>query len=94
MREFTLSIPKGTKISNLGFAASIVDRANSYTSDEVNIKIGDGPYVNAKSMLGLLSLHYDLSDTITVQIIGENENYSASNFERFLKKTVDCYSAE
>lgn len=91
MREFTVNIPKEAIISNLGFAGAVIQRANTYTSDEISLKLGKGPYVNAKSMLGLLSLRYDLSDTITIQVIGENENYSAPNFERFLEKLIALY---
>jgi len=91
MREFTVKVPQGVQISNLGFAASVVERANSYTSDDVNMKIDDHQYVNAKSMLGLISLRYDLTTTITVQIVGENENYSAPNFERFINKLISLY---
>ena len=91
MKEFTINIPQGVKISNLGFATSVVEKASSYTSDDINIKLNNSQYVNAKSILGLISLRYDASDEITVQIIGENENYSASNFERFIKKLVALY---
>lgn len=92
MREFTIQIPQGNKISNLGFATSVVERANTYTSDDINIKLNDSNYVNAKSILGLVSLRYDVCNEITVQIIGENENYSAPNFEKFINKLVALYN--
>ena len=92
MREFTIQIPQGAQISNIGFAASVVEKAKSYTSDDVNIKIDNYQYVDAKSFLGLASLRYDLTTKITVQITGENENYSAPNFESFVKKLVLLYS--
>jgi phosphotransferase system HPr-like phosphotransfer protein len=92
MREFIIQIPQGAQISNLGFTASVVKKAKSYTSDEINIKIDDHQYINAKSFLGLASLRYDLSSKITVQIVGENENYSAPNFERFMNKLVSLYN--
>ena len=92
MREFTIQIPQGNKISNLGFATSVVERANTYTSDDINIKLNDSNYVNAKSILGLVSLRYDVCNEITVQIIGENENYSAPNFEKFINKLVAIYN--
>lgn len=91
MVEFTVVVPQGNKISNLGFAASVVEKANTYTSDEITIKVGS-QYVNAKSILGLVSLRYDIAGDLTVQVIGENENYSAPNFERFLNKLVSLYS--
>lgn len=91
MKEFTVVIPQGSKISNLGFATSVVEKANTYTSDEITIKIGS-QYVNAKSILGLISLRYDIAGDLTIQVTGENENYSAPNFERFLNKLVSIYN--
>lgn len=91
MVEFTVVVPQGTKISNLGFATSVVEKANTYTSDEIIIKVGS-QYVNAKSILGLISLRYDAAGDLNVQVIGENENYSAPNFERFLNKLVSLYN--
>jgi len=92
MRTFVVEVPQTTKISNLGFATSVVEKANTYTSEDINIKISNSQYVNAKSILGLISLRYDSTDSLTVQVIGENEDYSAKNFERFLLKLVDLYS--
>ena len=92
MKEFKLVVPQGNKISNLGFATALVERANTYTSDDINIKINDNQYVNAKSILGLVSLRYDMAKELTVQVIGENENYTAPNFERFLTKLVSLYN--
>lgn len=91
MKEFTVVVPQGNKISNLGFATSVVEKANTYTSDEITIKVGS-QYVNAKSILGLVSLRYDVAGDLNVQVIGENENYSAPNFERFLNKLVSLYN--
>lgn len=91
MKEFTVVVPQGNKISNLGFATSVVEKANTYTSDEITIKVGS-QYVNAKSILGLISLRYDVAGNLNVQVIGENENYSAPNFERFLNKLVSLYN--
>ena len=91
MKEFTVVVPQGNKISNLGFATSVVEKANTYTSDEITIKVGS-QYVNAKSILGLISLRYDVAGDLSVQVIGENENYSAPNFERFLNKLVSLYN--
>lgn len=91
MVEFTVVVPQGNKISNLGFATSVVEKANTYTSDEIIIKVGS-QYVNAKSILGLISLRYDVAGDLNVQVIGENENYSAPNFERFLNKLVSLYN--
>ena len=92
MKQFTLVVPQGNKISNLGFATALVERANTYTSDEINIKINDNQYVNAKSILGLVSLKYDTAKDLTIQVIGENENYTAPNFERFVAKLVSLYN--
>ena len=39
MKEFTVVVPHGNKISNLGFATSVVEKASTYTSDEINIKL-------------------------------------------------------
>lgn len=91
MKEFTVVLPQSNKISNLGFATSVVEKANTYTSDEITIKVGN-QYVNAKSILGLISLRYDAAGDLNVQVIGENENYSAPNFERFLNKLVSLYN--
>jgi len=91
MKEFTVVVPQGNKISNLGFATSVVEKASTYTSDEINIKV-NGQYVNAKSILGLISLKYNESGDFQVQVIGENENYTAPSFEKFLGKLVALYN--
>lgn len=92
MKQFTIAVPQGSKISNLGFATALVEKASTYTSDDINIKIDENQYVNAKSILGLVSLKYDTAKNLTIQIIGENENYTAPNFERFVAKLVSLYN--
>lgn len=92
MKQFTIAVPQGSKISNLGFATALVEKASTYTSDDINIKINENQYVNAKSILGLVSLKYDTAKNLTIQIIGENENYTAPNFERFVAKLVSLYN--
>ena len=91
MKEFVVAVPQRNKISNLGFATSVVERANTYTSDEISIRV-NGCYVNAKSILGLISLKYNESEDLYVQVVGENENYTAPSFERFLEKLVSLYN--
>lgn len=92
MKQFTIAVPQGSKISNLGFATALVEKASTYTSDDINIKINENQYVNAKSILGLVSLKYDTAKNLTIQVIGENENYTAPNFERFVAKLVSLYN--
>ncbi|MBO7691901.1 MAG: HPr family phosphocarrier protein [Methanobrevibacter sp.] len=92
MKQFTIVVPQGSKISNLGFATALVEKASTYTSDDINIKINENQYVNAKSILGLVSLKYDTAKDLTIQVIGENENYTAPNFERFVAKLVSLYN--
>lgn len=92
MKQFTIAVPQGSKISNLGFATALVEKASTYTSDDINIKINENQYVNAKSILGLVSLKYDTAKDLTIQVIGENENYTAPNFERFVAKLVSLYN--
>lgn len=92
MTEFEVVIPSDCKPSNLGFATAIVEKATTYTSDEINLKVNNSQYVNAKSILGLLSLRYDTTNTIKFQISGENENYTKPNFERFVNKLIQLYT--
>jgi phosphotransferase system HPr-like phosphotransfer protein len=94
MTTFTVLIPENCKPSNLGFATALVEKAGEYTSEEINIKLDEHNYINGKSILGLLSLRYDSNTKITVQIIGENENYTAPSFERFLNKLIKLYTDE
>ena len=94
MRTFTVQIPANCKPSTLGFATALVEKAGEYTSDEINIKLGNFNYVNGKSILGLLTLRFDSNTEITVQVLGENEDYSAPSLERFLKKLVTLYTDE
>lgn len=91
MIEFEVKIPENCNPSNLGFATAIVEKASTYTSDEVSLKMNNSQYVDAKSILGLLSLRYDIGDSIKIQVIGENENYTASNLERFINKLLSLY---
>ena len=92
MRTFTITIPANCKPSNLGFAAALVEKAGEYTSDEINIKIGKFNYVNCKSMLGLLTLRFDSNTDITVQVLGETEDYTAKSLERFINKLLTLYT--
>jgi len=92
MKQFTIAVPQGSKISNLGFATALVEKASTYTSDDINIKVNENQYVNAKSILGLVTLKYDTAKDLTIQVIGENENYTAPNFERFVAKLVSLYN--
>lgn len=92
MKEFVIKVPDNCRISNLGFATSVVEKANTYTSDDINLKVSGLSYIDAKSILGLLSLSYNTSNEIKIQVIGENENYTAANFEKFLNKLVALYN--
>ena len=89
---FEVDIPSNCKPSNLGFATAIVEKANTYTSDDINLRISNSQSVNAKSILGLLSLRYDANDKLSFQIVGENENYTAPSFERFINKLLQLYT--
>jgi len=94
MRTFTVTIPENCKPSNLGFATAFVEKAGEFTSDEINIKLGNFSYVNGKSILGLLTLRFDSNTDITVQVLGETEDYTAPSLERFIKKLLSLYTDE
>lgn len=91
MRTIEINIPDNCSISNIGFATTLVSKACEYTSDEIQIKTNDNSFVDLKSIMGVLTLNYHNAKTIVLQILGENENYTAPSLERFISKEIEKY---
>ena len=91
MRTIEIEIPENCTPSNIGFATTLVSKACSYTSEDINIKTNDGTYVNLKSIMGVLTLNYHNANTISLQIMGECEDATASSLNTFIKNELKKY---
>lgn len=91
MKELEIKIPENCNISDIGFATSLVSKACEYSSEDINIKTDDEGYVNLKSILGVLTLHYSKAKTLKLQIMGEMETLTTSALERFINNQLKKY---
>ncbi len=64
-------------------AALFVQTAKKFKSDITVEK--DGNKVNAKSILGVLSLGVEQGETITIEIQGEDENQAMEEFRKLIE---------
>ncbi len=64
-------------------AALFVQTAKKFESDITVEK--DGNKVNAKSILGVLSLGVEQGETITIEIQGEDENQAMEEFRKLIE---------
>ena len=86
MKEFnyTITDPQGIHARPAGV---FVKEAASFSS--TNITIGkDGNDVDAKRILGVMSLGAKQGDTITVKCDGADEDAAAEKLEAFLKENM------
>ena len=65
--------------------ALLVQEASQYSSS-VYIQV-DGKKINAKSIMGMMSLALQEGDEVTVVAEGEDEEKAAEGIKTFLKKT-------
>lgn len=89
MKTLVISLPNEKNYDNIELATALVNRACSFTSEEINIKTNDSSYVNLKSILGVLTLNYSAANSITLQIMGEMEEYTAKSLERTILSIVN-----
>jgi phosphocarrier protein len=85
MKEFTYTItdPEGIHARPAG---QFVKACASYPCD---IKIAkDGKEVNAKGILGIMSLGVKQGQEITVKVSGDKEDEAAAELEAFLKANL------
>lgn len=94
MQVVEIKIPENCKISNIGFASTLVSEACKYTSDDINIKTDDNIWVNLKSIMGVITLNYGKSSHISLQVFGENENYTASSIKKKIEALFKMYITE
>lgn len=91
MKEVVIKIPENCDPSNLGFATALVDKAQHFTSEDINIRTDDGRYVDLKSIMGVIALNYNRADEISLQIMGEMEEYTAAALKQFIEKLLQLY---
>lgn len=91
MRQFEINIPEGCIPSFIGFATNVLEKTHEFTSEDIQIKVGDGPFLDAKSILGLRTVNFNEAKTLSMTVIGECEDYAAPKLERFMTKLLNLY---
>ncbi|MDE6567060.1 MAG: HPr family phosphocarrier protein [Lachnospiraceae bacterium] len=85
MKEFTYTItdPEGIHARPAGI---LVKQAKEYACD---VKIGkDGKEVNAKAIMGIMSLGAKCGMDVTIKCDGEDEDKAAAELETFFKENL------
>lgn len=80
-REIQVRIPKGMEASPI---ALLVQTANRYQSS-VYLEY-ENARVNAKSIMGLMSLGVDYEEKVIVEVSGEDEAEAIEAMEKFLTR--------
>lgn len=78
-QEITIQIPKGLEARPV---ALLVQVASQYGS-EIYVE-SDNKKVNAKSIMGMMTLGLFAGETVTVSADGEDEEEAIANIEKFL----------
>ena len=78
-QEITIQIPNGLEASPV---ALLVQVASQYKS-EIYVESEDRK-VNAKSIMGMMTLGLDTGETVTVSANGADEDEAIANIEKFL----------
>lgn len=91
--EFTIVIPEGCSISNIGFATALVEKASTFTSEDISL-IVDSKTVDLKSILGVITLQYYEGAELKFRVIGEMANYAKDSLTRFVNKLFTLYIKE
>lgn len=78
-QEITIQIPEGLEVRPV---ALLVQVASQYGS-EIYVE-SDNKKVNAKSIMGMMTLGLFAGETVTVSADGEDEEEAMANIEKFL----------
>lgn len=78
-QEITIQIPEGLEVRPV---ALLVQVASQYGS-EIYVE-SDNKKVNAKSIMGMMTLGLFAGETVTVSADGEDEEEAIANIEKFL----------
>ena len=78
-QEITIQIPDGLEARPVAF---LVQVASQYGS-EIYVE-SDNKKVNAKSIMGMMTLGLYAGETVTVSANGEDEEEALANIEKFL----------
>ncbi len=78
-KEITIQIPEGLEVSPI---AKLVQIANQYES-KVYVK-SDNKHINAKSIMGMMSLALRTGDKMTVSAEGSDEDQAVEGLEKYL----------
>lgn len=78
-RDITIQIPEGLEAR---LVALLVQVASQYGS-EIYVE-SDNKKVNAKSIMGMMTLGLFAGETVTVSADGEDEEEAMANIEKFL----------
>ena len=78
-QEITIQIPDGLEVTPV---ALLVQVASQYGS-EIYVE-SDNKKVNAKSIMGMMTLGLYAGETVTVSANGEDEEEALANIEKFL----------
>ena len=78
-KQITIQLPSGLEARPV---ALLVQVASQFSS-EIRIETGDKT-VNAKSIMGMMTLGLYAGETVTVSANGEDEEEALANIEKFL----------
>lgn len=81
-KEITIQLPSGLEARPV---ALLVQVASQFES-EIHIQSGERT-VNAKSIMGMMTLGLDMGETVTVIANGADEAEAVKNIEEYLSKT-------
>lgn len=81
-REITIQLPSGLEARPV---AMLVQVASQYES-EIHLET-DGKSVNAKSIMGMMTLGLDTGEKVVVTANGSDEQEAVKNIEEYLSRT-------
>ncbi|MCD8336182.1 MAG: HPr family phosphocarrier protein [Lachnospiraceae bacterium] len=81
-KEITIQLPRGLEARPI---AMLVQVASQYES-EIHLE-SNGRNVNAKSIMGMMTLGLDTGDKVLVTADGADEQEAVNNIEEYLSKT-------
>ncbi|MCD8398374.1 MAG: HPr family phosphocarrier protein [Lachnospiraceae bacterium] len=81
-KEITIQLPSGLEARPI---AMLVQMASQYES-EIHLE-SNGRNVNAKSIMGMMTLGLDTGDKVLVTADGTDEQAAVNNIEEYLSKT-------
>lgn len=84
MTSFEFVIPEGKKINNVKFATKLVSKACDFSNEDIDIRTDDETWVDLKSIMGVLTLHYNTAKSITVKVTGTFEDETANELKNYM----------